>query len=490
MSAYSIVPIERRRALTGSVLNVMLAVLASLAVLAIAAYFYFDRAPLVSVPPVTEKNLAIEDIRVIDVVSGDAREHVDVLIENGRIASITPHNKAIPNGATLVDGRGLSLIPGLIDAHCHIETASTPAWTLRLPPVDENLERLLYSGVTRFFDPGSRVPAIFKLRDALRQGDRLGPRLYAAGALFTAPGGHPEPMLRQLVPAFLANRLLKASTRQIATDAEAADAIEALSSYAPDFIKIVIDSLPPSAPQLETQVTKAIVREAENKNLRVVAHIGTTADALRAAQVGVKAWLHGVYKERIPDESIAELAAFGIPMMPTMTVFRNYADVSERAFEPTALEREVVSADVLKSYNSPPDDFVVDPEMEELLKLFVAQKSIAIENVRRLHQAGVEILAGSDSQNNVIHGPALHRELALLSRAGLSPLEVLRAATLNNARFLSGIKNPSFGIVEEGKVADLVLIRGNPLEDVAAISRIEKVILGGVMIIRHPLPGI
>jgi imidazolonepropionase-like amidohydrolase len=97
------------------------------------------------------------------------------------------------------------------------------------------------------------------------------------------------------------------------------------------------------------------------------------------------------------------------------------------------------------------------------------------------------MMAGSDAQANVIHGPALHRELLLLSRAGLPPIEVLRAATLHPARFLSQKQDPDFGIIAAGKQADLVLLTGNPLDRVEALSEIDTVILAGVPLDRHPL---
>ena len=107
-----------------------------------------------------------------------------------------------------------------------------------------------------------------------------------------------------------------------------------------------------------------------------------------------------------------------------------------------------------------------------------------IDNTRRLHRAGVTILAGSDPQAGVFPGPGLHAELAALAESGLAPIEVLRATTLYAARFLEQTRDPSFGVVSPGKQAYLVLIEGNPLKEVGALSRIKMVVRRGVVLER------
>jgi imidazolonepropionase-like amidohydrolase len=97
------------------------------------------------------------------------------------------------------------------------------------------------------------------------------------------------------------------------------------------------------------------------------------------------------------------------------------------------------------------------------------------------------MLAGSDAQSGVFAGPGLHRELLLLVEAGLTPAEALRAATLDPARFLTQSDDPDFGVIEVGKRADLLLVEGNPMLDVAALSRIQEVILGGMRLVRTPV---
>ena len=116
-----------------------------------------------------------------------------------------------------------------------------------------------------------------------------------------------------------------------------------------------------------------------------------------------------------------------------------------------------------------------------------AQRPHWYDNVRRLHAAGVTILAGSDMQSGIFPGAGLHRELHHLSQAGLRPLEVIQATTVNAARFLAADDDPPFGVVAPGKRADLVLVEGDPLEELDALERIRAVIVRGIPVERRPI---
>jgi len=151
--------------------------------------------------------------------------------------------------------------------------------------------------------------------------------------------------------------------------------------------------------------------------------------------------MHGVYKERIPDEVIPRLAAAGIPEVATLTVFDSYADLYEGRREATALERETVPARIL-------DAFVPVPA-----------------NGR----------------------PAEFETFFALVAAGLTPAQALRAATSDAARFVTGHAEPEFGTIAVGKIADLVLVDGDPTADIGRTAHITHVFLGGTELPRHPI---
>jgi len=183
---------------------------------------------------------------------------------------------------------------------------------------------------------------------------------------------------------------------------------------------------------------------------------------------------------------IPRLAAAGIPEVATLTVFDSYADLYEGHREATALERETVSARIL-------DAFVPVPangrpaEFETFFALVAATRAARRDNVRRMHAAGVTILAGSDAQTGVFPGPGLHRQLAALVAAGLTPAQALRAATSDAARFVTGQAQPEFGTIAVGKIADLVLVDGDPTADIGRTAHITHVFLGGTELPRHPI---
>jgi hypothetical protein len=156
------------------------------------------------------------------------------------------------------------------------------------------------------------------------------------------------------------------------------------------------------------------VDQATSHGLFTVAHIGTTQDAIDAGQAGVALWVHGVYKEPIPEDQVAILAGFGIPMVTTSEVFDRYGRSTVGPIVPTKLERETVPQSVLDSFYPVPTDFDVGT-LRGWIDLMQTTTSVRRENMRRMHEAGVTILAGSDVQSGVFPGAQQPR------RGGIDP---------------------------------------------------------------------
>jgi imidazolonepropionase-like amidohydrolase len=442
---------------------------------------------LVTRPPGSPRPTLIRNVWIFDGLAPARIGPRDVMLENGRIRRVAePGELAARADAHVIQADRFTLLPGLIDVHGHVGNSSLPAWVARFPDPDRNLESYLYCGVTTVLDPADLASDAFTRRAVVARGEKLGPRIFAAGPMFTAPGGHPVAALRLLVPWWLRWYVLPRFTREVATPAAARTAVAALAPERPDVIKVVVDAVPLDGPILPPEVLGAIVDEAHARGIRVVAHVGSVADALEAADAGVDAWMHGVYKERIPDEVIPRFAAAHIPCVATVNVFDSYADLSEGHREPTDLERQTVSRAALAGFVPVPKGYDY-PEMQPFFRRLAATREARRDNVRRLHAAGVTILAGADAQTGVFPGPGLHRELAKLVESGLSPAEALRAATGDAARFVARTDDPEFGIVADGKIADLLLVEGDPTTDIGAVSHIRAVFQGGVMLERHPV---
>jgi imidazolonepropionase-like amidohydrolase len=428
----------------------------------------------------------IRDVAVLDVTTGARLRGRDVLLRDGKIAKIGAASGKVPSGAAVVDGKGGTLVPGLIDMHGHINTSTQPSWEFSFPTPDANIDAYLYAGVTTVLDPGDASSDAFDRRDAIASGERLGPRVYTAGPVITGKGGHPVAMVREFVPGWLAWFVESQVAVQVESEEEASEAVDDIADAGADVVKIAVDRIPLDAPRMSKQTMGYVTARAKERELRVVAHIGSYEDALDAAEAGVSLWVHGPYAERLTDVQVNKLARQDVPMVATLEVFDRYARSGNGPIVPTRFERETVPGKVLASFHPTPDDFELG-NFEGWLVKMQKQRGVHAENVIRLRRAGVTVMTGSDTQSGVFPGAGLHRELAQLVAAGMTPTEVIRAATLDPARFLSNGKALEFGVIMEGLDADLLLVEGDPTRDVEALSNLRAVWLDGVLLERTPV---
>lgn len=437
--------------------------------------------PIVAVPAAPPEALLIQNVAVLDVETGMSAPGQDVLVRDGRIARIAASGTVdTPAEAAKLDGRGATLLPGLVDMHAHVGSPVGPPWVLAFPDEETNLQGFLYSGVTTVLDLGSLAPDGFERRESIARGELLGPRTFDAGPIVTVTDGHPVAIFRQSLPTLLAWYVLPRMTREVGNAEEARAAAAEIAGMGADVLKVAVDRIPESAPRIPNDSLRAAVAEAKKHDLRSVAHIGSAQDAIDAGDAGVAAWVHGVTKDRLTDEQVAKLAGYGIPMVPTMVVFESFGALGD-PHTPSALERESVPPDALAAMNQVPDGFDLTGP-----RSLAGRLGDTRDNVRRLHAAGVTILAGSDFQGGLFAGASLHDEIRLLTEAGLTNAEAIRAATLDPARFLSKSDDPDFGIVKEGARADFLLVEGDPVADIGNLSRIRNVVKGGVVIERTP----
>jgi imidazolonepropionase-like amidohydrolase len=446
-----------------------------------------DLPPLVHRPAHAPAAILIKTVDVFDAKAPRIDRNKDVLIRDGIIDSIADGGALIaPTDAEVIDGTGLTLLPGLIDAHAHLDSSPYPPWQLTLPNPDANLQSLLYCGVTTILDPGeSDAEAAVSRRKRVESGEQLGPQIFTAGRIITARGGHPVAMAKSLLPWWLAWYVVPRLAHEVDTDEGAREAARVIHASGADVVKIVVDSAPEGTPRISTAQIAAAAEEASNLGLRTITHIGTFEDARDAASGGSSMWVHGVYKEPLDDGQVAELAATGIPMTPTLEVFNSYSRTLDANRVATALESEIAPPGVLEALNDVPEDHPAIATFRPFIEMLARNRQAGADNARRLFEAGVTMLAGSDPQAGVFAGAGLHRELALLSRAGIPNEHVLAAATINAARYLTRSPDPDFGIVAPGKRADLLLVEGDPVADIANVSTIRAVILRGEVLKRQ-----
>lgn len=343
-----------------------------------------------------------------------------------------------PAGLPVVDGRGMTLLPGLIDAHVHAFGAA-----------QQDMVRL---GVTTGLDmhgPAARLPAI---RAARLDPDHRVADLWAAGTAVTVAGGHgtqygiPVPVVDATtgLDAFIAARVAEGA----------------------DFIKLIIEDLgsygvTQRLPTLTMAQVRGIALASHRHERLALAHVATLADARMALEAGVDGLVH-IFTDAVADQELVDSLGGGRFVIPTLTVAASVAGSGQGAQLMT--DAELAPRLSGGQRGSLAADFGGDHP---------ARLAHALESVRRLHRAGIPLLAGSDAPNpGTAHGASLHHELELLVRAGLSPGEALAAATSVPAALFS---IPERGRIAPGMRADLLLVRGNPLQDIRASRAIERV---------------
>ncbi len=346
----------------------------------------------------------------------------------------------------------------------------------------------LYSGVTTVKSVGDGLDDVLKLRAAVATGERMGSALYVCGPMFTAEGGHGTEFFEG-VPEAMKMLALQQWVRLPKSPDEARQQVRELKTAGVDGIKGILESGVAGQlfNRLEVQFLRSVADEARAQKLPLVVHTGNSQDIADALLVGANGIEHGSTRDRIPDEVLAQMAKAGMSYDPTLAVVEAFSKLGVNADEllGRSLVQQVVPAKLLENTRKAMRSEKMSTLLERL-KPFGAGLEQAKENLRRAYQAGVPLVAGSDAGNLLVfHGPSLHRELQLWVSAGIPPKVALQAATYNAARLLGA--ESRIGSIQKGRDADLLLIDGNPLEDITATERISQIIYKGERINRSRL---
>lgn len=423
-------------------------------------------------PPEESLQQAIIGAVLIDGTGGPPVSDSVVIVAGSRIRAIGNRaNTPIPAGVQKIDGRGKFLVPGLIDLHVHLGTRAgakydTADYTRER--IERNLNAYLYFGVTSVRSMGIDRQAGFDVRKAEREGKLQTARLFTAGRGFTAPGGHPSQEVGDVVV-------------QTNSPEEARKQVDTLAAQQVDAIKIWVDDLGHKAPKVKPAVMDAILDQARKYNIPVTAHIYSLADTEYLVRAGAAGFLHMIQDtEDIDPAFIARLRDLRIVFAPTLvrqeldwlyTEHPNLLDDPDLA--------RSVDADVIAAAKQAARDAHPMPAER-------ADFERAMHNTRKLAAGGVLIGVGSDGGSGLdFPGLTTHRELELLAAAGLSPMDVIVAATRNGALALR--KSDELGTIESGRRADLMLVSANPLEDVGNLRKIDRLMLNGDWVDREHL---
>jgi len=413
----------------------------------------------------SDRAIALVGGRVIDGTGAPPSGPATILIRGDRIASVDA-GAAAPPGAEVVDVRGRTVIPGLVDMHGHLYARATREIRSQFEAYP-----LLYlaGGVTTVRTPGDLDPeGTIALRDRIRRGEAVGPRIFTAGPYFDqAPSevswiegvAGPEEALRKL-------------------DAWK-DRIDGIKLYT----------------SAEENLFATLLPAARAAGLFTTAHLGSTT-ATRAIELGIGGLEHGIFampelpfdrnRERrrtceladldVDDPRVAELidriVSARVAIDPTVVVFQ----IMVPDFEPVVEGWERYLSEEARLVQAGQGGGGGDPAAYDCMRGALRAQ---LRFVGRLHERGGIVVAGTDPVAPVlVPGYGLHRELRNLVEAGLTPVAAIRAATLDAARALA--RGDDFGSIEAGKRADLVVVGGDPGERIEDIGLTEIVFQGGV----------
>lgn len=414
-------------------------VCAAIVLLAVTLYIAYDQ-DLYIPKPSSENELFIRNGTLFDGTGLEPVENPGILVRDEVIACIGSECE-LSADAIEIDATGLAILPGLIDLHVHFFAITRDNADMSLPRLIWNTARvrpdvretLLNAGVTSLRDVGSPADAILDAKRMLELHELAGPRLFVAGPLFTAPGGHPT--YRGQDPnrsGFGGNMAFQSDDLSVVRGE-----IERLAQQGADGVKAVFhDAVSPEGevllPSLSLETLEVIIQEAKRRGLWVAVHVGAQDETQFAAAVHATTVEHGVRNGNLIDDgTIQTLLANDVVYVPT-------------------LGRE-------------PQGHL---------------------NIPALFDAGVALGVGTDTNNpEMAYGDSYHEELARMVDAGMPAAAVLLSATKNGAK---GLKlSDSLGTIEEGKFADIIFVNGSPWRDIGELRSIVAVIQNGDIVVNR-----
>jgi imidazolonepropionase-like amidohydrolase/ABC-type multidrug transport system permease subunit len=439
------------------------------------------------------KTWLIQNARIY-VGNGKVIESGSVLIKQGKIAEI--YEGPAPDAKTLkadaIEAAGKTLLPGLIDVHVHLGATGGfyDDWSKfdANKAADREMEAYLFSGVTAVRSAGDAVETMLKLRKQFGSGEKLGTELFLCGPLFTAGGGHGTEYGKFLPEALRAGFIAQFVRTPTSTD-EARKQVDALAAQHIDAIKGVLEAGAPGYPfnRMDVNILRAVAEEAHAKNLPVAVHTGNSQDVIDAVALGTASVEHGSFIDEIPDATIAEMKARNIAYDPTLSVVEGFTSFAKG--DTTLLKRSLVQQVTPKDLLSGTEKAATSDQFKDLregLSHYPMSLEVGGRNLIKAWHAGVLLVTGSDAGNFlVLHGPTVQHEIELWVAAGI-PIDVaLQAATQNGAKLLRA--ESRIGTIEKDKEATLLIVDGNPLQDVRALSSISAVFMKGERVIRTEL---
>jgi imidazolonepropionase-like amidohydrolase len=397
-------------------------------------------------PPAPAAGEAWIGARIIDGTGRPAIEHATLFIRNGRIEAVGAKVK-LPRGVHKIDATGRTIIPGLINAHGHINDLSQLGIYLR-------------DGITTVQSLGGAKEVELREQNA-KAAPGTAPHLYIAGLIQDSTA----------IPGAVA----------VTTPQQARHSVDELIRDKPNFVKVRIDDFRGARAKMPPEVYQAVIDEAHKNGFRTAAHIVYLDDAKGVLRAGVDYIAHSVRDQEVDQEFIDLMKKRDVSYCPTLTrevaVF-TYSETPSFFSDPFFL-KEADPAEIARMSDPKHQEAVrSDPSAQWYKQHF----PIAMHNLKALSDAGINIAMGTDGGGGPgrFQGYFEHLELEYEVKAGLTPMQALVSATSGAAKALNVSKNA--GTLEKGKWADFVVLTANPLDDIRNTRKIESVWIGGLQV--------
>jgi imidazolonepropionase-like amidohydrolase len=423
----------------------------------------------------------IQGATIITATGNPTIRNGAIVIENGRIRDIGPRNEVrVPNNAQTIDARGKWIIPGLIDAHVHFSQSGgvytrpdiidlrkwrsyekEMEWIKQRLPF--TLEHYIESGITGVVDCGGPMWN-FEVRDLANHSAKA-PRVAVAGPLIGTI----------LPPTTLTNDpdIVKPNS-----PAQARELVRRQLEKQPDLIKLWWVRQPGDNLDQQTEIMSAAIEESKARGVRVAVHATELETAKAALHAGADILVHSVTDRLVDTEFINLVKNRDIIYMTTLWVEDGYRMVLDQQVALNDIEKKTGDPEVIATWSElakiPPGEIPGGiPHIPASPK-----RPVAYDNLMLLESAGVRIVGATDAGNiGTLHGPALHREMELMSAAGLRNMDIIVSVTKTAAAVMG--RQAEVGTLEKGKFADLVILDADPLADIKNTRKIFKVMKAG-----------
>ena len=412
------------------------------------------------------ETLVLAGGRLIDGYGGTPLENAVVIIEGNKIVAVGAEGATpLPQGARVIDTNGYTVMPGLMDMHVHLMIlghGDYDHWDRTYPSQFRDVimpisaKQLLMAGVTTARDLGAPLEDIVAVKRRIERGEIPGPRMFVSG-----------PFLQK------SNTPLDAAFRWVVKDPEdARKKVRAIVEGGADVIKLIDQD------QMTLEEVKAIVDEAHKHGKHVAAHAHRAEEIRQGLRAGVDCFEHtGLATKPGYDEDVLQMmrernaTLFWCPTMEGLFLS------AETLRNPERIDDQRLRRDLPPALYRDVRDSIKDPQRLDYFRLVSRRIPTLPNKFRQLRESGVTIIVGTDSGIPLnFHFDSTWRELKTMVDLGMPPMEVIRAATFWPAQLL---KQPNLGTIAPGKLADVIVVDGDPLTDMSALRHVVHVVKDG-----------